>query len=125
MKNLFIVLALIFGVKFGIDYLNSPKFQVWADETKQPWTCIFENTIGELEMVMSNYADAKTRFERTVKRCPKADACEQAEFEIARCLEAMGNVREASRAYAAFAEKYKSSPRAKTADKAVQVLGVS
>src|SRR5690349_4330279 len=47
MRNFFIgLILLVVGVKYGAAYLLSDDFQAYANRTKAPWTCQFENGMG-------------------------------------------------------------------------------
>ena len=113
---------LVVGVKFGADYLLSDKFEDYANQTKEPMTCQFENTLGYLHMMMSEYKKGYYRFSHTIDRCPDTPVAETAEFNLARCLEGMGERDNAVRAYDAFAKKYPNSDRAKIAYRASGTL---
>ena len=124
-KYIVLVFALIFGIKYGVEYIFSPKFQAYGDRTKAPWTCEVDNFIGHMLMVVSHYEEAKTYFEYTIQRCPDTAQCEVAEYEVAESWAKMGHNREATDAYRAYAEKYKGTKRAKIADQAADLLHVS
>jgi TolA-binding protein len=116
------VLLLVGSGKYSYDYLKSDQFEQYADRTKEPMTCYAENMIGYMHIVMSHYESGYYRFSHTVNRCPGTPMAEAAEFNMARCLEGMGNNRAACDSYAAFAEKYKHSRRARIAQRASEVL---
>ncbi len=121
-KNALIVISFILGIKFGVEYLFSPKFQVYGDTTKAPWTCQVNNTIGHLMMVVSHYEEAMAFFEKSIKRCPDTPMCEVGEFEVAECLTKLNRYREATVAYKLYTEKYPGTQRAKIAERAAQII---
>ena len=126
MRNFFIFLILVVaGVKYGTHYLLSDDFQEYANRTKAPWTCKFENVVGHLHMVMSDYDAAREHFDHTIKRCPDSPQMEEAMFERARCVEAMGDVRSAVALYNEFAEKYPGTKRARIALRAADMIRVN
>ena len=121
MRNFIITLVVLYvGVTQLIKYLNSPSFDKYADEQKPVWVCQFTNAVGEYEIIMSRYEDGIPYFEKTVRRCPKTEYSEVAEFKIAVCKELSGKVAEALVLYDAFAEKFPNSPRARLAARASQ-----
>jgi TolA-binding protein len=122
---LILVVLIVVGVKMSVDYFFSPDFQEYANRTKAPWTCTAENVAGQMNMVMSHYRAAQQLFSHTIARCPDTPMAEEAEFENARALEGMGFAHDASVAYSAFIEKHPTSPRARTADRAVEMLHAS
>lgn len=117
---LFILAAL--GIKTGLDYILSDKFQDWADQKKPPWTCKFNNALGGLFVTASEYKRAHELYRRSAERCPETPMAETAEFELARCLEEMGHRAEAGVAYENFLSKYKDSEKTKVAQRALQII---
>ena len=110
------------GTKYGIDYLRSDAFEKYADQSKAPWTCQLENAIGDLHIVMSEYRKGYFRFSHTVSRCSDTQLAQDAEFQVARCLEGMALRNDAVAAYEAFAKKYPENPRARSAARSAQIL---
>jgi len=125
-RNFFIgLIMLILGVRYGAAYLLSDKFQEYANRTKEPWTCQFENYIGHFYMLMSEYETAELYFQHTMKRCPDSEISETAEFETARCFEGVGQSQQAVQKYMEFAEKHKGTRRARLASQAADLLRVN
>lgn len=122
MKGVLAAIGVIVAIKFGIEYLYSPKFQEFGDKSKAPWTCQVNNLMGHLYMVTSDYDKAIPLFRKTAERCPESSMCEVAEFEIAESLSKSGQGREAYNAYKSFIEKYKGSKRAKIAQRASEIV---
>jgi hypothetical protein len=116
------ILVAVIGIKYGVEYVTSPKFQEYGDKTKAPWTCQVNNVMGHLLMVMSNYDRAMYYFGETVRRCGDGPSGEVAEFETAECLSKLNHVRDAYVAYKAFVEKHPGTARAKIAERASQIL---
>ena len=123
-KYVLLVIAFILGIKYGIGYILSPKFQAYADKTKAPWTCELDNFLGNLLIVMSRYEEAITRFTATINRCPETASSEVAEYKVAECLADLGRNHDAESAYRAFAVKYSGTKRARIADKAADLLHI-
>lgn len=121
-KFVLLAVLLILGIKAGSDYLFSEKFQAWADGSKASWTCTFNNFVGRMHVVMSNYEAAYGYLERGARRCPSGATAEVAEFEMALCLEQMARRNEAANAYASFIEKYPNSKKVKVAQRAMQII---
>jgi TolA-binding protein len=121
-KALVIVLLIGFGIKYGLSYLESDKFQQFADEQKAPWTCQVNNLVGNFYVTMSAWETALKFFKPVLKRCEKTDYAEEAEFKIARCLEGLGRRAEAIMKYRQYAEKYKNSRRAQIARNSADIL---
>lgn len=122
LKYILIIGALIFGIKSGSDYIFSEKFQSWADQKKAPWTCDFNNNVGRLLIVMSEYEQAHELFKRSYARCPEGPSAELSEYEIAHTMEEMGHRDKAADAYRQYVEKYKDSKRAKLASRSIQII---
>ena len=119
MKKYIIVIGLIiFGIKYGYDYVLSEKFQTYADKTKAPWTCKVNNFMGNIFMVGSEYNRAYDLFQRVLARCPETADAEEAEYKSADALAGMGEMRRAVAAYEAYAEAHKGTKRAGLASKA-------
>ncbi len=116
---------MVIGVKYGAEYLLSDNFQEYADRTKEPRTCQFENGVGHFYMLMSQYDTAEVYFQHTMKRCPDTEWSETAEFETARCMEGMGQVQAASQKYMEFAEKHPGTKRARVAVRAADLIRVN
>ncbi len=124
-KYVFIFIALLIAGKVGWDYLGSPDFQAYADKHNVSWTCRVNTFVGNFQIVMSNYDDALKMFEPVVKRCPKTEMAEEAEFKVAECLERSGHRADAIDAYLKFAEDHKTSRRAFIASQAANALNMS
>ena len=108
------------GGKYGGEYLLSNDFEVYADRTKAPWTCQLEIIFGKLHFMRDDYDKAMMRYSHAIARCPGSS--EEAEFEMARCLEAKQLRTQAYEAYTAFVKKYPGSRRAKAADRSADIL---
>lgn len=121
-KALAIILLIGFGIKYGLSYLESDKFQQYADETKAPWTCQVNNLVGNFYVTMTSWDKALKFFKPVVKRCEKTAYAEEAEFKIARCLEGLGYRAEAMLKYRQYAEKYKNTKRAQIAHQSADIL---
>lgn len=124
-KFVIVVIVLVVGVKYGVGFIFSEDFQIYANKSKEPWTCVLENVIGQMCIVMSRYDDAQVYFSHTVARCPESSMGEDAEFAIAQSLEKKGYVRQATQAYDAFAAKHPRSRHTRMAIRASQMLGNS
>lgn len=122
LKLLIFVAVVVGGVHYGWSYLRSNDFQVYADQTQAPWTCYVDLVFGQVHYIREDYDKAMMRFSHAIKRCPGTEAAERADFETARCYEGKKDNRSAWTAYVAFREKYPSSPRAKIADRAAEIL---
>jgi TolA-binding protein len=126
MRNFFIgLILLIVAVKYGATYMLSDGFQEYANRTKAPWTCQFENSMGHLEMLMSDYKTAEIYFTHTLNRCKDPEMTQVAEFEMARAAEGLGQIPEATRRYMEFAEKYPKTKRAKIATRAADLIRIN
>src|SRR5688572_9437819 len=123
-KFLIAVVVIYFGVKYGVGYILSEKFQAYGDQTKKPWTCKANNVMAEFFMLSNKYQRAYDLYGRVLKRCPKTKMEEIATFKRAVCLEGMGRRREAQAMYDQYAEKYPGTERAKTATRAAQAMGI-
>lgn len=110
------------GVKYGSDYLLSPSFEKYADDSRASWTCHFENILGNIHVVMSNYQKGYFRFSHAAARCPNTSMAEEAEYEMARCLEGMANRPQAAQAYEDFVKKYPGSSRVRSSLRSAQML---
>lgn len=121
-KALVILILVAVGIKVGLDYLFSDKFQEYGDKTKKPWTCQANVVMGEFMNVMSRYHQASYYFRKAADRCPDTPLAEEAEFEYARALDSLGVRAEAIHAYDVFLEKYPNSERAKLATKSIGIL---
>lgn len=121
-KTVVIVILLVIGMKMGVDYLFSEKFQDYGDKTKKPWTCQTNIYIGEFMNLMSHYKQAAYYFQKAADRCPDTPLAEEADFEYARALDSNGVRSDAVQAYQAFIEKYPNSERAKLASKSIAIL---
>lgn len=113
---------IIFGLRYGVTYLESEDFQKYADESKAPWTCRVNLILGKFNMTMSRYDDAIRWFSPIAKRCEKTTMSEEAAFQTAVSLEQLGRRAEALEAYRKYAEAYKGSARARIAIKAADFL---
>lgn len=122
LKFLIFVGLLFAGGKYGIDYLHSNEFEVYADRTKAPWTCHLEVVFGKLHFMRDDFDKAMMRYSHAIRRCPESSMAEEADFEIARCLEAKNERAAAYAAFIEFTKKYPNSPKAKIADKAAEIL---
>lgn len=123
MRNLIIGSVLFFlGIKYGLGYLGSEKFQEYGDRSKAPWTCRANIILGELDILLSRYAEAQPLFERVLDRCPETSVAETAEFRVAQCLEKNKRLGAARNAYEQYAEKYPNTERARIAQRAAQIL---
>jgi TolA-binding protein len=122
MKYLIAGLLILFGLKFGLNYITSEEFQKYGDNGNKPWTCTANNLLGEYYIMMSDYKRAYDYFQRSMKRCPKTKMAETAEFNAAESLEKMGHRAEAHVAYKTFAEKYPGSKHARVARNAADLL---
>ncbi len=126
MRRALIFLVLFgIGAKYGIEYLLSPKFTAWADQSKQTWTCEFDNSLAHFHVVMSKYDEAIERFQYAAQRCDKTSRGATATFGIAQCVEKKGDLRQALNMYQAFLEKYPTSEHAHTAMRALQVINAN
>jgi TolA-binding protein len=122
-KKLFIFLVLFgLGLHYGYTYLFSDDFQRYADRTKQPWTCHANNLMGHFAMLMSHYDEALHFFEKVPERCPESRAAEDAEFQVAKCLEVMGRVSQALAAYQAYGAAHPNTKRGRIAIRAAQII---
>jgi len=118
-------LFIVVGVKSGMDYLASDRFQVYADRTKAPWTCRMDFVAGQYLTIMSRYDQSAKVFKRISARCPGTEIGERSDFEYAHSLETGGKRAEAIDAYGKFLEKYPGSRRAKLAHRSVDILKTS
>ncbi len=121
-KFLLTVGVLYAGGKYGVGYMLSSDFEVYADRTKAPWTCHLENMYGNLHYMRDDFDKAIMRYSHTLNRCPESEMAQDAEFEIARCLEAKKDKVAAYQAYVEFTKKYPGTHKAKIADKAAEIL---
>lgn len=122
MKTVLLLAALVAGSIYGYDFVMSEKFQAYGDKHKAEWTCVVNNFIGNLYVVMSKYKKAENFFAPVVARCPKTSMAEEASFKVASCLEAQGLPNEAIAAYKKYLEAYPTTKRAKLASFAVDRL---
>jgi tetratricopeptide (TPR) repeat protein len=116
------VIVIVVGFKYGYDYLLSEDFQKYGDRTKAEWTCQVNNVMGNMNMVMSHYSDAYNLFDRVVKRCPDSPTREEAQFNMADCLNSMGRNADSMAAYQQFIEDFKDSKRVKIAVRAIEII---
>jgi outer membrane protein assembly factor BamD (BamD/ComL family) len=124
-KFVLVALLLFFGIKYGVGYLMSDKFQDYGDQTKAPWTCQVNNFLGHFYMVLSDYYRAQELFSKAIQRCPDTTMSEVAEFETAECLYKSNRYRDAIHAYRDFVEKHKGTRRAKIAERNLQIISAS
>jgi TolA-binding protein len=122
MKYLIAFVALLAGLKFGYDYLQSDDFQRYGDENAAQWTCYVNNLMGELEITMSHYDRALQYFLPVLKRCPKTSMAEEATFKTATCLEQMGRRGEAAEVYRRYVALYPNTRRARIAQRAADII---
>lgn len=122
LKFLIFVGLLFAGGKYGSEYIRSNDFEAYADRTKAPWTCQLEVVFGKLHFMRDDFDKAIMRYSHAVRRCPESESAEQAEFEIARCIEAKQDRAAAYTAYIEFTKKYPNSPRRKIAERAADIL---
>ena len=121
-KYIVALFLVVFGVRYGYNYLNSEDFQRWGDEHHAEWTCKVNNLLGNINMTMSRYDEALHWFGPVLKRCPDTPMAEEATFRTAISLETMGRRQEAAVIYRTYAEKYKGTERSRIATKAAEII---
>jgi hypothetical protein len=113
------LILIVLGIKFGIDYLISEKFQAYADRTKAPWTCHVTLVIGKTFQLMDSPERAMPYFNRIVDRCGGLDVASEAAFQNAYAVHRMDRPSQAVAAYEEFLVLHSTSPRAGDAQRAI------
>lgn len=115
--------ALIIGVLFGLNYgrawVMSDDFQAWADERDAKWTCRVNMMLAEYHIAFGHWSKAESLFHYVLKRCPKSELEEKANFKLAAMLQAQGDYAGALAAYKEFVARYPRSSRARLAGRKI------
>jgi len=112
----------LWGLKYGIAYLSSEKFQAYGDESKAAWTCHVNKIFAEFNIMFSRYKVGQEYYIRLLKRCPEGSLAEKASYQIAYCYEKMGQLDVAINHFEQFIEDYPNSERTKKLPKKLQRL---